>query len=164
METRMTHETNPKGAVRLGLAVEMGFSALLLAFGALCIDTSVPETVNFLVPEYLDSALYSQIVGVLLVLVTLYHMYAAIKKRRPDSFLPYTTIIGLVFIFLYVLGFTYVGFYCSTFVFLIGFSLLIEDPEDRNFKAKVGFSCLSVAVLYAAFTAFKIYLPTAWLF
>ena len=62
----MTEQTVPRGT-GLGIAAELAFSLLLIAFGCLCIDTTVLEVINFMVVEYLDSALYSQIVGAMLV-------------------------------------------------------------------------------------------------
>ena len=56
------------------------------------------------------------------------------------------------------------GFYVSTFVFLFGYSLLIEPPDERNGVSKALFAFISVAVLYGLFSVFKIYLPTTWLF
>ena len=56
------------------------------------------------------------------------------------------------------------GFYVSTFVFLFGYSLLIEPPDERNVVSKALFAFISVAVLYGLFSVFKIYLPTTWLF
>ena len=53
----MTEQTVPRGT-GLGIAAELAFSLLLIAFGCLCIDTTVPEVINFMVVEYLDSALY----------------------------------------------------------------------------------------------------------
>ena len=51
----MTEQTVPRGT-GLGIAAELAFSLLLIAFGCLCIDTTVPEVINFMVVEYLDSA------------------------------------------------------------------------------------------------------------
>ena len=53
----MTEQTVPRGT-GLGIAAELAFSLLLIVFGCLCIDTTVPEVINFMVVEYLDSALY----------------------------------------------------------------------------------------------------------
>ena len=155
--------TDPPG-FRLGPAAEIAFALLLIAFGCLCIDTTVPDTINFMVVEYLDSTLYSQLVGALLVVSALYQGVEAFRKRRAGHLVPRTMLVGLLLTFAYVLGFAYVGFYTSTFLFLFGYSLIIEPPAERNVTTKLAFAALAVGILYGAFSAFKIYLPTAWLF
>ena len=150
----MTEQTVPRGT-GLGIAAELAFSLMLIAFGCLCIDTTVPEVINFMVVEYLDSALYSQIVGAMLVCSGLYQGVMAVRRRAEPRF---------VMTAIYILGFAYVGFYVSTFVFLFGYSLLIEPPDERNVVSKALFAFISVAVLYGLFSVFKIYLPTTWLF
>lgn len=156
-------QANPPGLC-LGLAAELGFCLLLIAFGCLCIDTTVPNAINFMVVEYLDSALYSQLVGVVLIGSVLYQGVEAIRKRKASQSVPYTMLVGLLLTVVYILGFTHVGFYLSTFLFLCTYSLIIEPPAERNVRTKVLFAAISVGILYGAFSAFKIYLPTAWLF
>ena len=153
----MTEQTVPRGT-GLGIAAELAFSLMLIAFGCLCIDTTVPEVINFMVVEYLDSALYSQIVGAMLVCSGLYQGVMAVRRRAEPRFVPLSMLLGLV------MTATYVGFYVSTFVFLFGYSLLIEPPDERNVVSKALFAFISVAVLYGLFSVFKIYLPTTWLF
>lgn len=159
----MSGESPPSG-LPLGLAAETVFSLLLIAFGCLCIDTTVPETINFLVVEYLDSALYSQIVGVVLVCSGLYEGVMALRRRGELRFASRAMLVGLAMTAAYVAGFAHVGFYVSTFSFLFAHSLLIEAPGERNIRAKLLFALISVAVLYGLFSAFKIYLPATWLF
>ena len=156
-------QANPPG-LYLGLAAELGFCLLLVAFGCLCIDTTVPNAINFMVVEYLDSALYSQLVGIILILSAIYQGIDAIRKRKTSQPVPYTMLVGFLLTIIYILGFTYVGFYLSTFLFLSIYSLIIEPPAERNVRTKVLFAALSVGILYGAFSAFKIYLPAAWLF
>ena len=158
-----SEHTDPPG-IRLGLAAELGFSLLLIAFGCLCVDTTVPNAINFMVVEYLDSALYSQIVGAVLIVSALHQAVEAVRKRRPGRIVPYTMLVGLLLTAAYALGFAYAGFYVSTFLFLFGYSLIIEPPAERNVMTKLAFAALSVGILYGAFSAFKIYLPAAWLF
>ena len=159
----MTEQTVPRGT-GLGIAAELAFSLLLIAFGCLCIDTTVLEVINFMVVEYLDSALYSQLVGAMLVCSGLHQGVMAVRRRAEPRFVPLSMLLGLVMTAIYILGFAYVGFYVSTFVFLFGYSLLIEPPDERNVVSKALFAFISVAVLYGLFSVFKIYLPTTWLF
>ena len=159
----MTEQTVPRG-VGLGVAAELAFSLLLIAFGCLCIDTTVPDAINFMVVEYLDSALYSQIVGVMLVCSGLYQGVMAVRRGTGARFVSLGMLFGLAMTALYILGFAYVGFYVSTFVFLFGYSLLIEPPDERNVVRKAVFALISVGVLYGVFSTFKIYLPATWLF
>ena len=159
----MTEQTVPRGT-GLGIAAELAFSLLLIAFGCLCIDTTVLEVINFMVVGYPDSALYSQIVGAMLVCSGLYQGVMAVRRRAEPRFVPLSMLLGLVMTAIYILGFAYVGFYVSTFVFLFGYSLLIEPPDERNVVSKALFAFISVAVLYGLFSVFKIYLPTTWLF
>ena len=153
----MTEQTVPRGT-GLGIAAELAFSLLLIAFGCLCIDTTVLEVINFMVVEY------SQIVGAMLVCSGLYQGVMAVRRRAEPRFVPLSMLLGLVMTAIYILGFAYVGFYVSTFVFLFGYSLLIEPPDERNVVSKALFAFISVAVLYGLFSVFKIYLPTTWLF
>ena len=117
-----------------------------------------------MVVEYLDSALYSQIVGAVLIVSALHQAVEAVRKRKPGRIVPYTMLVGLLLTAAYALGFAYAGFYVSTFLFLFGYSLIIEPPAERNVRTKLAFAALSVGILYGAFSAFKIYLPAAWLF
>lgn len=87
-----------------------------------------------------------------------------VERRDEPRFVPLSMLLGLVMTAIYILGFAYVGFYVSTFVFLFGYSLLIEPPDERNGVSKALFAFISVAVLYGLFSVFKIYLPTTWLF
>ena len=54
------------------------------------------------------------------------------QAAREPRFVPLSMLLGLVMTAIYILGFAYVGFYVSTFVFLFGYSLLIEPPDERN--------------------------------
>ena len=89
----MTEQTVPRGT-GLGIAAELAFSLMLIAFGCLCIDTTVPEVINFMVVEYLDSALYSQIVGAMLVCSGLYQGVMAVRRRAEPRFVPVSMLLG----------------------------------------------------------------------
>lgn len=143
-----------------GIFFECSLYLLMIAFGVLCVDTTVPDTINFLVVEYLDSALYSQTVGVLLIVTAGWQLVLALKKRTRKTTLGWHAGAGAVMCAVYTLGFSYLGFYTSTFFFLIAYASLVESPDDRDWKKKVAFSAVSVAILYAMFSLFKIYLPT----
>lgn len=159
----MSEQTLPRG-IHLGIGAELVFCLSLIAFGCLCLDTTVPNAINFMVVEYLDSALYSQMVGVILVVSGCHQGIEAVRKRGGRHFVPLKLLAGLAMTAAYVLGFAYVGFYLSTFLFLFAFSLLIETPSERDAGRKAFFALLAVGVLYGVFSSFKMYLPPAWLF
>ena len=142
-----------------GLLFECTLYLLLIAFGALCVDTTVPDSINFLVTEYLDSALYSQIVGTLLMATATWQIIVALRTRKGATVIGTHAAAGAAMSALYTLGIVYVGFYVSTFVYLFACATLVEDPAERNWKKKMLFSLGSAVVLYAMFSLFKIYLP-----
>ncbi len=145
------------------LGAEIAFFVLLIAFGILCVDTSSPDAISFLVTEYMDAATYSQFVGIIIIITSLYHLVSAIKKRNTSIHIPHSTTIGFVITTLYVIGFMRLGFYVSTFIYLAVYSFIIEDEVERNIKTKVLFSATSIIIFYITFNWFKIYLPPALL-
>lgn len=157
-----TAQAAPAG-VTVKLGAEIAFFVLLVALGVLCIDTSTPDSISFMVTEYLDAAAYSQFVGTILVITGLYHIYVALKKRNTNIHIPHSTSFGFIITVMYVLGFMRIGFYVSTFIYLALYSFIIEDAGERNLKTKILFSAVSIAVFYGTFSWFKIYLPPAWL-
>lgn len=148
---------------RLGFGAESIFYLLLMAFGCLCIDTTVVGELDFMVVEYLDSALYSQVVGVLLIVSAVFLWWRAWREKARPGLVSADMLGGMALTFAYVVGFTFIGFYISTFAFLCVCAWLIEQPGERNLAGTLVFAAVSTLALYALFTAFKIYLPTAWL-
>ena len=159
----MTDSSSPL-AVKISTISELCFIVLLIALGALCYDTTVPVDINFLVPEVLDSALYSQIVGIFLIVTSLYHAFMLFRNEKQVFTLPFSTILGFFLVIVYVVFFTYIGFYTSTLVYLVIFSFIIEERNERNLKTKIVFSIGSVVILYLVFSTFKIYLPSSILY
>ena len=94
---------------------------MLIAFGCLCIDTTVPEVINFMVVEYLDSALYCKSSAPCLSVRGLYQGLWSSGRRAEPRFVPFEYAARARHDGHLYLGVRHGGSYVSTFVFLFGY-------------------------------------------
>ncbi len=147
---------------------EIGVLLLMIFLGAVCIYPSNVVT-NFLIPEVLSSVAYSQAIGAgLLILCGVQAVNLVLKRMRGTSTTRRINItfalIGSLFIVVYGLLFSYVGFYTGTTLLMFALSYYLEDKEDRSIKRSLLFTAVTIAVVTGIFKVFKIYLPPALLF
>lgn len=143
---------------------------VLLGFSAACLFMGTRGDVLVLKNESLPANLYSNILagllgGVCLLRLALLRFFGGNKtaKNGKRIWTRSTILIGLCAI-LYALGITYVGFYVSTFLCMLGLFLGFENWRRDKLKAGLLFSLGLCLVFFVSFNFLKIYLPDGILF
>ena len=125
------------------------------------------------VEEPLTAAVYGMIISALFLVATVSRLIRLLINKKTEGEESAMTIRHPRLIFLLILGtlaytcgIVEIGYYVVTLIFTAAMVMALRDGGKRTVKAWVItiLGCLVFTVaLYGIFTAFKVYLPNAWL-
>jgi hypothetical protein len=114
---------------------------------------------------------YSAIINAVLLIICIIQLIVIIKKRqivetekKLDAETKKTIAVMVAEAICYTLGISYIGFYVSTFIFVILAYLTLEKWAKSRLVSAVIFACGLNVVFYFIFTWLHIYLPESLLF
>jgi D-alanyl-lipoteichoic acid acyltransferase DltB (MBOAT superfamily) len=77
---------------------------------------------------------------------------------------PYKVYLSMGLVFLFLLGFTYIGYYVTSFVFVFLITWLMFDWDRKKWGRCLAFSVGLNIALYVLFTLINVYFPKTLLF
>jgi hypothetical protein len=147
------------------------FLLVLIVIGSILFWGS--KGMNAIYQEPLTSELYGELLsGLLIVLCFVKLIMLQIKDRKSEAKENVVVknvriiIIQAVLMILYTIGITTIGYFVTTFIYLLTMLMLLTDVAKTK-KVIVRFAFGSAAftvALYALFTVFKVFLPNSLLF
>ncbi|SFH03086.1 Tripartite tricarboxylate transporter TctB family protein [Desulfotomaculum arcticum] len=131
------------------------------------------EGMNTIFQEPLTSEVYGELLsGLLIVLCLIKLIMLQIKKQDSETKEDVAVnnmriiIIQAVLMILYTIGITTIGYFVTTFIYLLIMLILLTDTAKTKtaiIKFTLG-SAAFTAALYALFTVFNVFLPKSLLF
>lgn len=85
-------------------------------------------------------------------------------KPEANTTIKTRIVLSMVLLFLFVLGFTFIGYYVSSFVFVFLITWLMFDWEKKKWLASLLFSIMLNGALYILFSFIDVYFPKTLLF
>lgn len=146
---------------------------VLTAFGGLIFWQS--SLTKITVEEPVTARMYGMIISGLFLASTISRLVVVLFSRKNSiegSKMivvkePLLILIACVVMFMYTFGIINLGYYVSTFVYVVFMIMLLRGKEGRSLKTLL-FTALGSAafcgIIYIVFKTFKVYLPNALLF